>query len=99
MLYEVITDDFDALGNLEPVAAGNHCKRQVGRAHAGGEGTERTVRTGVRVRADNDVTRNHKPLFRKQGVLNSHVFLVKKVLHTVFFCKITADTGLIGRCA
>ncbi len=93
-----VQDDLDRFRDFEPVAAGHHRERKVGRAHAGAERSECAVGTGVAVGADNDVAGDDKPFFGQQGMLDPHIFFVEKVLHAVFLGKITADARLIGRC-
>ncbi len=83
--------------NLEPCLAGCHAGGQIGRTHTGGKRAQRTVGAGVRIRADNQLTRSDKALFRQQRMFNAHLADVKKVDKLMLFGKGAAGQTLLSR--
>ena len=78
-------DKLDRLRHLQPGLTAGHGCGNVGGAHAGGEGAQRAVSAGVRVGADDQVTRQHQSLLRQQRVLNAHrahIVVVRQLLGT-----------------
>ena len=88
--------EFDCAGDFKPRFSRSHSRGHIRRAYARGKRTERTVCTGVAVRADNAVARYHKTLFGKQRVLYANIAHVVEVVDIVFFREAAALLALNG---
>ena len=87
--------DVDGGGDLEPGLPGSHSRAHIRRTHAGGEGPQRAVRTGMGVRADDALAGGHQPLFRQERVFDAHGAHIIVVLHVELPCE-GAALGALG---
>ena len=88
--------DFDSGRHFEPRLAGKHAVSHIGGAYAGRERAERAVCAGVRVRADNEVSRAYESFLGQERVLDAHLTYVKEVFHSLGMSELTAAFALLG---
>ena len=89
--------DLDGRGHTEPGKTGCHTGGHIGRADAGGKGTQRTVGAGVGVSTDDDLTGGTKAFFGQQSVLYAHLTHIKKVRDVVLVSKGSCLFTELGR--
>ena len=80
-MFSRLTDKFyfDRLRYLEPVAACDNRKRDISTSHPRRKGSQCPMGTGMAVRTDDHIPRDHQTFFRKQCMLDPHVLFIKKV--------------------
>ena len=87
---------FDRGRNFEPVFSGGNARGHVRGADAGGKRTQRTVGTGMAVRADDTLTGCDQALFRKQRMLNAGLSHVIEMQNPVFAGKVSGNLAELG---
>ena len=94
---EVALDlELDGGRDLEPGAAGGKAHAGVGGTHAGREGAQGTVGAGVRVGADDEVTRHDGAGLGQQRMLDARAALLPIMGHVLLVGKIAHLLGLLG---
>ncbi len=91
-------DYLDRLGHFEPVAPRDHPKCNIRTSHSRRECAQCPMRTSMRICTDDYISRDHQTFFWKQGMFDTHIFLVKKVFQIVLISELPGDLRLIGGC-
>ena len=90
-------DNPDGGRHLEPGLSGSHSGCHVCTSHPGGKSAQRSVSTGMGIRADNYVAGDNQSLFRKQGVFYAHLPDIKIICNLVFVGELSDLLTVLSR--